>query len=157
MVTQDLQRFQFHGAISRIMELVNALYLYNQDVPPGNQNRIVVRSALSTVVQLLAPFAPHFGEELWQKMGNGESVFNSIWPAWDEGVLNTETVQMVVQVNGKVRGQIEAARDAGEAVLRPLVFANEKIIKHLEGKAILKFVVVKNKLVSIAVKDESPK
>jgi leucyl-tRNA synthetase len=153
MVTHDLQRFQFHGAISRTMELINVLYLYIQDVQPQNQNKKVLHGSLDTVAQLLSPFAPHFGEEVWQKMGHGDSVFNSVWPAWDEEVLKTDTVQMVVQINGKVRGQIDAARDAVEAVLRPLVSGNEKFMKYLEGKTILKFVVVKNKLVSIAVKE----
>jgi leucyl-tRNA synthetase len=153
MATQDLERFQFHGAISRIMELVNTLYLYIQDVPVRDQNRQALEASLNTVVQLVAPFAPHFGEELWRQLGHHDSVFLSVWPSWDERVLRTDTVQMVVQINGKVRGQIDAARDAGEAALKTLVAENEKFKKYLEGREIVKFVVVKNKLVSIAVRE----
>lgn len=153
MVTQDLNRFQFHGGISRIMELVNAAYLYLQDVPLEKQNRIVLTECLNTVTQLLAPFAPHLCEELWLRMKKTGSVFNSTWPVWDEAALKTEMVRMVVQINGKIRDQVDAQRDADESVLKPMVLRQEKLKKHLEGKTIVKFVVVKNKLISIAVKD----
>jgi len=151
MVTQDLNRFQFHGGISRIMELVNAAYLYLQDVKPEAQNRKTVEAVLESLIQLLAPFAPHFGEELWQQIHGKGSVFNSVWPAWNETVLKTETVQMVVQINGKIRDQFEAPRDAEESTLKPIVLQQQKLKKYLENKTIVKFVVVKNKLISIAV------
>ncbi|HEX9934989.1 MAG TPA: leucine--tRNA ligase [bacterium] len=153
MVTQDLQRFQFHGGISRIMELVNALYLYIQDVKPESQNRRILNETIGTLSRLLAPFVPHFGEEVWHRLGHNESVFASSWPDYDEAVLKTETVEMVVQVNGKIRGQIKADRDAEESVLKSMVLGDPRIKKYIESKTLLKFVVVRNKLISIAVKD----
>jgi leucyl-tRNA synthetase len=152
MVTQDLERFQFNTAISRIMELVNGMYLYVQDLKPEEQNHEVLIEILKSLVQLLSPCAPHLGEELWLRIGNKGSVFNSNWPVWDEEKLKTETNTIVVQVNGKLRGQIEADVNADDEVVKQAAFQNPKIKKYIEGKEIVKVVIVKNKLVSIVVR-----
>ncbi|MBN1783172.1 leucine--tRNA ligase [bacterium] len=152
MVTQDLQRFQFNTSISRIMELVNATYLYIQDVPAGLQNQTGLRNVLKTLILLLAPFAPHLGEELWEKSGEPGSIFNAVWPGWDEEKLKTENVTLAIQVNGKVRSQIEVPADAPEEAVKQSALADEKLQKWIENKDIVKIVVVKNKLVSVVVR-----
>jgi leucyl-tRNA synthetase len=152
MVTQDLKRFQFNTAISRIMELVNALYLYIQNETSEARNSDLVSDIFKTLVQLLSPFAPHLGEELWHRMGHSESVFKSQWPAWDEGMLKTEKVTVVVQVNGKLRSKIEMDADFSDDEARDTALQDEKVKKYTKGKEIVKVVVVKNKLVSVVVK-----
>jgi len=152
MVTQDLNRFHFNTSISRIMELVNTMYLYIQDVRPEVQNQDVLNTVLKTMIQLLAPFAPHLGEELWHRMGYEDSVFNSSWPKWDEEKLKAEMVTIVVQVNGKLRSQIEAELDSEDNALKEKALEDPKVKRYTEGKEIIKVVVVKNKLVSVAVK-----
>ncbi len=152
MITLDLGRFQFNTSISRIMELVNAMYLYVQDVPPKEQNLEKLNFVMKTLVQLLAPFAPHLTEELWQMAGHSESIFKSTWPVWDEEKLKSDTVTIVIQVNGKLRGQIEAERNASDDTVKEKALNEPKIQIYTEGKEIVKTVVVKNKLVSIVVK-----
>jgi leucyl-tRNA synthetase len=150
-VTQDLERFQFNTCISRIMELVNALYLYIQDVPQAEQNKDGLRYVIDTLIRLLAPFAPHLGAELWEITGHKDSVFNASWPSWDEDKLKLEMVTVVIQVNGKLRSRIQVEADAGEETVKEAALADEKIQKYIHGKTLKKIVVVKNKLVSIVI------
>ena len=152
MVTQDLNRFQFNTSISRIMELVNLIYLYIQDVKPEKQNRETVNSVLGTLIQLLSPFAPHVGEDLWHQLGYEGSVFDSEWPEWNEEILKTEKVTMVVQVNGKLRSRLEVDVDSEDETVREMALKDEKIEKYTKGKEIIKVLIIKNKLVSIVVK-----
>ncbi|MFO7890081.1 MAG: leucine--tRNA ligase [bacterium] len=152
MVTQDLKRFQFNTCISRIMELVNEMYLYIQDVLPQDQNREILNNSLKTMIQLFSPFAPHLGEELWHQIGNTDSVFDSQWPEWDEQKLATEKVNIVVQINGKVRGQMKMGADADEEVIKKTALADPKVQKYTQNKEIKKMIYIKNKLLSIAVK-----
>lgn len=151
MVTQDLNRFHFNTAISRIMELVNALYLYIQDVQPDLQNRNVVNDVLKTLIQLIAPFAPHLGEELWHRTGFDDSVFDSKWPVWDERKLKVETATVVIQINGKLRSQIQVENNLEDQLVQEIALNDLKVKKYTEGKKIRKIIVVKNKLVSIVV------
>jgi len=152
MVTLDLERFHFNTSISRIMELVNAIYLYIQGLKPKEQNSEILNDVLKTMVQLISPFAPHLGEELWHRLGNNDSVFNSKWPKWDEEKLRKETATIVVQINGKIRSKIEADIDSDDEEVKGKVFEDPKVRKYTEGKEIIKVVVVKNKLVSVVVK-----
>ncbi|MBN2031597.1 leucine--tRNA ligase [bacterium] len=152
MVTQDLNRFHFNTAISRIMELVNAMYLYIQDIGPDQQNQKVVNDVLKTLIQLIAPFAPHMGEELWYRNGFNNSVFDSKWPDWDERKLKVETVTVVVQINGKLRSQIQVENNLEDSVVQDMALKDPKVKKYTNDKEIKKIIVVKNKLVSIVVK-----
>ncbi|MDZ7261119.1 MAG: leucine--tRNA ligase, partial [candidate division KSB1 bacterium] len=152
MVTIDLERFHFNTAISRIMELVNAMYLYIQDLPPERQNRRVIEETKNTLIHLLAPFAPHLAEELWHRAGNEDSIFNRPWPGYDEDLIVTETVTIVVQINGKLRSQIEAPVDAPEETVVDLALQDDKVKKYVAGHQILKRIVVKNKLVNLVVR-----
>ena len=152
MVTQDLNRFHFNTAISRIMELVNALYLYIQDLRPDQQNQKMIHDVLKTLVQLIAPFAPHLGEELWHRMNSEDSVFNSKWPDWDDKKLQIDQITVVVQVNGKLRSRIQVEVNSDDQIVKDIALKDPKIKKYIESKKITKVVVIRNKLVSIVVK-----
>ncbi len=152
MVTQDLKRFHFNTAISRIMELVNAMYLYIQDFKPDQQNQKMVMDVLKTLVQLIAPFAPHMGEELWHRNGFKDSVFDSKWPEWDDEKLTIETVTVIVQINGKLRSKVQVENNLDDSIVQEMALKDPKVKKYTEGKEIKKIIVVKNKLVSIVVK-----
>jgi leucyl-tRNA synthetase len=152
MATHDLERFHFNTSISRIMELVNVMYLAIQDQKPEEQNASILNDSLRILIQLMAPFAPHLGEELWSRIGQTGSIFNSSWPAWNEDKLAAETVTVVVQINGKLRSRLELSPDSDDEVVKKTALADEKVQKYTGGKRVVKIVVVKNKLVNIVVK-----
>ncbi|HPN33253.1 MAG TPA: leucine--tRNA ligase [bacterium] len=151
-VTQDLERFHFNTAVSRIMELVNEISLYLQDVPVLNQNRELLQTVIPTLIQLLAPFAPHFSEELWEVIGRPYSVFNTTWPEHDESWLVQRTIQLGVQINGKIRGQVEVSADMADQQILAEALKDAKIKTYVDGKTIVKSFVVPKKLVSLVVK-----
>ena len=149
--TIDLERIHFNTPISRIMELVNACYQYiQQNEEPLNP--AIIESAKVTLVQLLAPFAPHMCEELWQDIGKNGSVMDNGWPSWDEQKLKLDEVNVVVQINGKVRAQLKVERDSEQSAVIELAMADEKVRKYVDGKQIFKQIFVKNKLLNLVVK-----
>ena len=150
--TQDLERFHFNTAISRIMELVNEIYLYIQDLPPEKQNKQVVTEIIIPLVKLMAPFAPHLTEELWEKLGQEYSIFNSKWPDYDEQMLETDTINLGVQINGKISSQITSPANADDEKIINIALNDEKTTKYVEGKKIVKQFVVQKKLVIQVVK-----
>ncbi len=152
MVTRDLERFHFNTAISRIMELVNEISAYRQSVPVEQQNADVLRDAVETLVLLLAPFAPHMGEELWARIGGKPTVFDHPWPTYDEAALATEKVKMAVQVNGKVRATIEVDANADKDRVIEAALADPKIQRYIEGKQVVRTIVVPKRLVNVVVK-----
>jgi len=152
-VTDDIdERFNFNTAISSIMELTNSLYHYKDNVASTEQNLPLVKEALDKLVLLLAPFAPHITEELWQVMGNSESVHTQKWPAYEAAALVQDEVAIVIQINGKVRGKLTIPAGTGEEEVKELVFSDEKISKQLDGKEVVKFIYIKEKLVNMVVK-----
>jgi leucyl-tRNA synthetase len=151
-VTESMEGgFKFNTAISGVMVLMNAVDKYK--VTAGNEHQqAMLNRAIETAVQLLGPFVPHACEELWQMMGKTDpSIAHVAWPTYDEAALKTDTVKIAAQVNGKVRGEFEVPADADEAYLRPIVLVDEGVQRHVAGKEIKKFIVIKNKLVSIVV------
>jgi len=149
-VTEDAEKFQFNTAIARIMELVNALYKYDADVEIKNTR--LYEETIADLVRLLAPFAPHFAEEMWDRLGYTYSVFNQKWPEYDEKALVKDTVEIAIQVNGKVRGRIEISSDAAEKEIQDKALSCDNIRQFIDGKEIKKVIVVKNRLVNIVVK-----
>lgn len=149
-VTEDAERFQFNTAIARIMELVNALYKYDTDVEVKNIK--FYEDVVADLIRLLAPFAPHFSEEMWEKLGYEYSVFNQKWPKWDEKALQRDVVEIAVQVNGKVRGRLEVPSNAPDEEVQRIALSDDKIKSYLDGKEIKKVIVVKGRLVNIVVK-----
>lgn len=149
-ITEDLElRFNFNTAISTIMELVNSLYHYrDQD---GN-NLAIYRSALESLCIMTAPFAPHITEELWQGLDKTDSVHQQSWPSYDEAALALDEVEVVLQVNGKVRGRITVPAAMNPDEVREIVMNMDRAKKAVEGKTVLKVISVPGKLVNIVVK-----
>jgi leucyl-tRNA synthetase len=150
--TIDLERLHFNTVISRIMELVNATYQYLQNVNPSDYNIKELVTCKETLIKLLAPFAPHTCEELWQMAGYPGSVFDSSWPTFDESKLKQDEVTVVIQINGKLRAQITVPLDSTQEFIFNNARENEKIQKYLENVKIIKQIFVKNKLLNIVVK-----
>lgn len=149
-VGQDLNRFHFNTAISRIMEFVNALYLYIGEKPPEKRSQRFLTEAMSTLVLLIAPFAPHLGEELWETLGNKQSVFLHKWPHYNPKLLHREVITIIAQVNGKVRARIQVPADISDEDLKKKVLSEQRIISYTE-KGLKRVVVVPGKLVNVVV------
>jgi leucyl-tRNA synthetase len=156
-VTEDMEGgFHFHTAISAIMELVNEIYskLLQSDAGSSGElvdSGIVLKEAIQTVVILLGPFVPHIAEEMWQMLGNDESVFKSSWPAYDPKALATQQMTIVVQVNSRVRGTVEVSTDITDDDLKKTALAEPKVQKWVADKPIRRIIIVPRKLVNIVV------
>ena len=149
-VGEDIStRFNFNTAISSIMELVNEMYRHKELNSP---NMPLLKSALTKLVLILSPFAPHICEELWQELGNNESVYQTAWPSFDEKALKQDTVEIVVQINGKIKEKLEVDANLGKTELENLVMANPAVAALLQDKEIVKLIAVPKKLVNIVVK-----
>jgi leucyl-tRNA synthetase len=149
-VTEDSEKFQFNTSVSRLMELVNALYKYDSDVQPKNIK--FLEDVIKDLLKLLAPFAPHFAEEMWENMGYEFSIFNEAWPKHDEPALVKDMVEIGVQINGKLRGRVEVSSSADDKEIERITLEDEKIREYLEGKEVKKVIVIKGRLVNIVVK-----
>jgi len=151
-VSDDLgKEYQLNTAISSIMELVNAIYvIINQNNQEKSQSRIA-REAIEVVILLLAPFAPHLSEELWQKLGNKGSIFNQKWPEFSPEAVKQDTINFVIQVNGKLRATIELPSEIKDEDLKKQALANKNIEKWVKDKNIKKVIVVPKKLINIVV------
>ena len=149
-VTEDMEgTFHFNTAISSIMELVNEIYDYINLKPITCS--LELKEAIRTVVILLAPFVPHIAEEMWGKLGNKESVFKAEWPGYDKNALNKTTIELPVQINGKLRSKIEAPSAASEDEIKKLVLEDPAISKWMEGNSPKKIIIVKGKLVNLVI------
>ncbi|MBM7866897.1 leucine--tRNA ligase [Heliobacterium gestii] len=152
-LTEDIgQRFNFNTAVSTIMEMVNHLYQYKDKVPAEQQNIPLVKDALARLVLVLAPFAPHICEELWQVIGGGDSVYKQPWPNYDEQALVRDEVEVVVQINGKVREKLQVTNGLDGEALKAKALETEKVQALIAGKSVVKVITVPNKLVNIVVK-----
>ncbi len=147
-VTADMEAFSFNTAIARLMEYTNAL----NKAKAAYWGTEVWQEALDGLLLILAPVVPHLAEELWAKLGNSYSVHTQAWPTWDEAMLVEETVEIPVQINGKVRGRITVANDADEEAIQAAALEEPNVQRHLEGKQIVKIIVPQGRLVSIVVK-----
>jgi leucyl-tRNA synthetase len=148
--TDDVERFQFNTALSAVMELVNAANDYRRDVPASARDVALVREVAETVTLLLAPTAPHLGEELWQVvLGNAGTVHRHAWPAFDPSAVAVEEIELAVQVNGKVRDRVTVPAGAAEDEIVAAALALPNVAAHTEGKTVRKVVVVAGKLVSV--------
>ncbi|MBT4722741.1 leucine--tRNA ligase [Candidatus Falkowbacteria bacterium] len=139
-VTNDVENLRFNTAVSAMMIFVNKI------VEIGCSKEI-----FQNFLKVLSPFAPHLAEELWVKSGKDESIFLSKWPEYDESQIQVDTIQLVIQVNGKVRDKIQVEPEIAEAEVKKLALASEKVQKFLEGKESKKIIYVKGKLLSIVV------
>ena len=145
-VTVDLERMQFNTAIAALMEYLNAL----SSGAPGAVG--ATREDLLTLVKLVGPFAPHLGDEAWEHLGENGFLIETTWPTYDEALTQDATVTIAVQVDGKVRGTMEIARDASEADARAAALAVANVTKHLEGRQIAKFIYKAGRIVGFVTK-----
>jgi leucyl-tRNA synthetase len=149
-VTRDIEeRIQLNTAVAALMELVNEIYRLEGQVTEG-PGRPALREALETVIRLLNPFTPHICEEMWTRLGHRETLVRTAWPVFDEEAAREDEIELAVQVNGKVRGRITVAREAGEETVKAK--ALEVVAEHLEGKQVKKVLIVPGRLVSVVVK-----
>ncbi len=140
-VTEDIDRFHFNTAIAAVMEYLN--YLYSVELTA------IPRQAIERLILIVSPFAPHLAEELWRRAGRKESTLAEAWPTWDEAKIASDTVTVVVQVNGKVRDRIEVAAAAAEEAVKAAALGSEKVRAALGGKEPRKVIMVPGKLVNI--------
>jgi leucyl-tRNA synthetase len=148
-VSDDIgRRYTFNTAIAANMELMNELQRFGDD---SEQGRAVLQEALEAVVLMLSPIVPHITHELWHALGHAEAVVNCAWPAVDAASLVQDTIALVVQVNGKVRGRVNVAADADRDAVQASVMKEDNVQKHIGDKPVKKFIVVPGKLVNIVV------
>lgn len=149
-VSEDVGgRFSFNTAISSIMELVNEMYRYKEskDVNAG-----LLGKATKELILILSPFVPHICEEMWQHIGQEQSVSTMRWPEFDESALVKDTVEIVVQINGKVKEKLMVDSNATKEELEKIAMENEKIQGLLQGKSVVKVIAVPSRLINIVVK-----
>ena len=149
-VSEDVGgRFNFNTAISSVMELVNEMYKYKErdDVNPG-----LLGKAAKDLILMLSPFVPHICEEMWEHMGQKQSVTTMRWPEYDEGALVRDSVEIVVQINGKVKEKLVVAADADKQELEKIALENDRIKHLLDGKTVVKVVAVAGRLINIGVR-----
>ena len=141
-VTTDFETLNFNTAISQLMIFVNAIY---------KEEFLPIEYAIG-LVKLISPVCPHLGEELWQMLGNKNSIAYESWPKYDENLLKDDNCTLAVQVNGKVRATITVNVDSSEEEIKKVALEEENVKKHIADKEIVKFIVIKNKIVNVVVK-----
>lgn len=156
-VTESIEDdFHFNTAIAAVMELLNDMTTYKQEVIDKNdvstESRKIWKEVLDKVILLIAPFAPHIADELWEIIGNTTFTFEEEWPTFEEELTKEHKMNLVVQINGKIRETIPAKIGLPKEEYEKLAFDSEKIKKAVEGKEIVKVIVVPNKLVNIVIK-----
>lgn len=145
-VTDDIRKISFNTAIATLMEYVNELYKYKTDGFSGE----VWKEAILTLAQLISPFAPHMADELWEQLGQDGLIQQATWPVWDEALTIDDRITIAVQVNGKLRGEIEISKDADDEEVRELALAHENVARFVTSEP-RKVIYVKGRLVSIVV------
>jgi leucyl-tRNA synthetase len=154
-VGAQIETFQFNTALAAIMELLNEIHTYappDREALPEDIDPAVVSELLETLVLLMTPFTPHLGEEIWQQLGHSDSVFRAPWPAFDPAVAADEAVNVMIQVNGKIRDKVSVALDCDEETVKKEAMQSEKIKQLLAGRQVVKMIFVKNKMLSIVCK-----
>lgn len=141
-VTQDIEQFSYNTSISAFMICVNELH----------QLKCHNQALLTDVVGLIAPFAPHIAEELWHALGNSGSIFDACWPEYNEKYLVESTVQMGIAFNGKRRFEMQFAADADNAAIEQAVMADQRTAKYIDGKQIVKVIIVPKRMINVVVK-----
>ncbi|MDD4027779.1 MAG: leucine--tRNA ligase [Bacilli bacterium] len=142
-VSSDIENIKYNTAISELMKLTNEYY----------KNIYITKSDYYVLLKLLYPFAPHICEELNELINNKESLVYSEWPSYDESKIVEDSYDLIVQVNGKIRGKIEVNINISEEEMKQIAFNNDNVKKYIDGKDIIKIIVVKNKLLNIVIKE----
>jgi len=148
-VTEDLEGFRFNTALAALMECGNTLARARE---AGAGAAPEWGPAMRTLVQMLAPFAPHLAEELWARLREPYSVHQQAWPEWDPAAVREDTVTLVLQVNGRVRDRVQVPAGLDEARLRETALASAKVRKFIDGMQVQDVIVVRGKLVNVVVR-----
>ncbi|KLO21038.1 leucyl-tRNA synthetase [Marinitoga sp. 1197] len=152
-ITNDIEKnFQFNTAISGMMELINELNSYINNISKKDWNKELLKEVAEDFIILLSPFAPHLSEELWHMMGHNTFVVNAKWPDVDKKALEVDELEIVVQINGKVRSKIIVDANSTEEMIKNKAFEDEKVKKYIENSEIKKVILVKGKLLNIVIK-----
>ena len=148
-ISDDIgRRSSFNTAVAAAMELLNAVNKFADDSEAG---RAVEHEALEAVVLMLSPMTPHICHALWKELGHETALIDRRWPAFDEAALELDMIELVVQVNGKLRGRVSVPADAGKDAIEALAIADENVQRFVDGKAIRKVIVVPGRLVNVVV------
>lgn len=149
-VTTDAEKFQFNTSIARMMELMNAIGKYQAAV--GTKVHPVLKETVKDLILLLAPFAPHFTEEMWESLGLPFSIFKQAWPVFDEKAMILDEVEIGVQVNGVLKLKVTIPTDASSDEVQKIVEANETAANLLAGKTLVKFIYIKGRLANMVIR-----
>jgi leucyl-tRNA synthetase len=142
----DFSRFQFNTVVSAAMKTLNAL-----EKSKASADRAVLSESLSILLRLLSPITPHITQTLWKELGYGENILTASWPVVDESALVQDEIELVIQVNGKLRGSLRVAKDADKTAIEQLALAHEAVQKLLGGGAAKKVIVVPGRLVNVVI------
>ena len=148
-VTRDIEDEKFNTAVAAMMEMVNGLYKSKET--HVIQASEVWRFTLESLLQILAPFAPHITEELWHELSHTDTIHVDHWPKWDEKYLTSDTMTIIVQVNGKLRAKLELPADTDKDAIEQAALADENVIKFTSNKPPKKVIYVPKKLVNIVI------
>ena len=141
-ITNDLEQMSFNTAIAKMMEFTN--FFLKEAVRP--------KAAMEKLVLLLAPFAPHMAEELWETLGHTTTLAYEPWPTFDEAAIKEDTIEIPIQINGKLRGKISVSAEIDKAALEEAARSDAKIAELLAGKTVVKAIVVPGRMVNFVVK-----
>lgn len=149
-VTDSIENnFRFNTSIASLMELTNSIQDYMSEEETINLS--LLEKVFKNYILILSPFAPFITEEMWERLGNKKSVNMENWPSYDEEILKRDIIELVVEVNGKVRGRIKINRDSDEKEIEKIILDDPKIKKHVENKIIKKIIHIKNKIINIVI------
>ena len=143
-----LRRHSFNTAIAAVMEMINAL---SRCELKNDNDHAIMREGVETAILLLSPIVPHITDALWVELGHSEPLIDAIWPKSDPDALEQNEIEMVVQINGKLRGKITVAKNAEQKQIENQAVEDEKVKRNLEGKTIKKIIVIPERLVNIVV------
>ena len=150
-INYDLEHMQFNTGIAKIMEITNAFYKYDQSVEDENKNTKLIKDTINKFIRIIAPFAPHFSEEMWNRAGNEVSVFNTEYPTCDNRWLEKDEIEIPVQINGNVKFVVTIPKDSENGQVEKIVLNDERLAGYLNGRSIKKVIVVRGKIVNIVV------
>ncbi len=153
-VTSDMDTFHFNTGVAALMELVNETRSFVDalgESEPSSLERAAISESLASTTMLLGPMVPHFAEEIWERMGGQETLFRQEWPSFDAEAAREDVVTIAIQINGKLRGSIEVEKGVDEKSVLALVQSDERIARHLAGKATRRVVFVPDRLLNLVV------
>ncbi|HEY4512419.1 MAG TPA: alpha/beta fold hydrolase [Candidatus Paceibacterota bacterium] len=140
-VSEDLESFSFNTAVSTMMIFANTVY----------EAKSMSKKSYKAFLKILSPFVPHLAEELWASFGNKKTIYREVWPEWDRGLIKEKIVNIAVQVNGKVRGELTLSTDSDDETVKSAALADQKVANFIGAKKILKTIIVKNRLINLVI------